>query len=115
MLRANPITLIHNDLFPVANVSYCVATDLTYICGFEYIMNPPEQNINSLPSHTQLAGHLHWHRSSSLFLTGADQPQRQCTVGKVSCRTNSYGPPNCCPMPVSGSWFKMGKLPWLNV
>lgn len=78
-------------------------------------MNRPEQNINSLPSQTQLAGHLHWHGSNSLLLTGADRPLRQCTGGKVSCRSNSYGPPNCCPMPVSGSWFKMGKVPRLNV
>lgn len=71
---ANPITLIHNDLFPVANVSHWVAKDLTYILGFEYIMNRPEQNINSSPSQTQLAGHLHWGGSNSLLLTGADQP-----------------------------------------
>ena len=34
MLRAelaNPFTLIHNDLFPVANVSHWVVAELTYI------------------------------------------------------------------------------------
>lgn len=78
MLRpesANPITLIHNDLFPGANVSHWVATDLTYIVGLNTFLNRPRQNINSLPSQTQLAGHLHWHGSNSLLLTGADQPQ----------------------------------------
>ena len=59
---ASPITLIHNDLFPVANVR----PNLYF--GFEYIMNRLQQNINSLPLQTQLAGHLHWHGSNSLFI-----------------------------------------------
>lgn len=78
-------------------------------------MNHPEQSIDSLPPQTQLVGHLYWHGSNSLLLAGADQPQQQCAVGKLSCRYNRYGTANCCPVPVSGGWFDVGRMPWLNV
>lgn len=113
---ANPITLIHNDLFPVANVSHWVATDLTYILGLNTLWIALSMTLKACHRrHTQLAGHPHWHSSNSLLLTGLAQPWRQSTVGKVSCRSNSYEPPNCRPMPALSSKLKMGKLPWLNV
>ena len=110
----NPIPLTHNDPFPVTNVSHWVTADLTYILSLNYIMNRPEQHraTTACQHRHYWLGHLHWHGSNSLLLTGGPSSHSgRRAVGKVSCHSSSYVPPNCCPMP----GLEMGKLPRLNV
>lgn len=114
MLRAelaSPITLLHNDLFLVANVSHWAATDLTYILGLNTLWIARSRTLTACHHrHNWLVictGMVlivcYWQRQSS--------HSDSVLLGEVSCRPSDYGPPNCCPMP--GLHAAMAKCAWV--